>query len=50
MWPALAPYDATTRARFEQTLKTGMRLLAKDIEELKAAGAAVLPGESAFKL
>ena len=38
------------KERFEQTLKTGMRLLAKDIEELKAAGATVLPGESAFKL
>jgi alanyl-tRNA synthetase len=36
--------------RFEQTLKTGMRLLGKEIEELKAAGAAALPGESAFKL
>ena len=38
------------RKRFEQTLRTGMRLLAKEIEELKAAGAAVLSGEAAFKL
>jgi alanyl-tRNA synthetase len=36
--------------RFEQALKTGMRLLGKEIEELKAKGATVLPGESAFKL
>ncbi len=37
-------------ARFDQALKTGIRLLSKDIEDLKAAGSAVLSGESAFKL
>ncbi|MEA2753972.1 MAG: alanyl-tRNA synthetase [Aliidongia sp.] len=36
--------------RFEQTLKTGLRHLTKEIEELKAAGVTALPGESAFKL
>jgi alanyl-tRNA synthetase len=36
--------------RFAQTLKTGIRHLTKEIEELKAAGSTVLPGESAFKL
>jgi len=36
--------------RFAQTLRTGIRLLAKEVEELKATGATVLPGESAFKL
>jgi len=38
------------RKRFEQTLKTGMRQLAKEVEELKSAGATVLSGEAAFKL
>ena len=37
-------------ARFDQALKTGIRLLTKDIEDLKAAGSTVLSGESAFKL
>ncbi len=36
--------------KFAQTLKTGMRLLSKEIEELKDAGSTMLPGESAFKL
>jgi len=36
--------------RFDTTLKTGIRLLAKDIEELKAQGTTVLSGEAAFKL
>ena len=37
-------------ARFDQALKTGIRLLTKDLEDLKAAGSTVLSGESAFKL
>ena len=41
---------AVENTRFDQALKTGMRLLAKDIEDLKAANSTVLPGESAFKL
>jgi alanyl-tRNA synthetase len=41
---------ALENKRFEQTLKTGMRFLAKDIEDLKAAGQTVLSGEAAFKL
>lgn len=40
----------TEHARFDQALKTGMKFLAKDIEDVKASGATVLPGESAFKL
>ncbi len=36
--------------RFDTTLKTGIRLLSKDIEELKAEGTTVLSGEAAFKL
>ena len=36
--------------RFDTTLKTGIRLLGKEIEELKAQGQNVLPGEAAFKL
>ena len=36
--------------RFAQTLKTGIRHLTKEIEDLKAAGSSALPGESAFKL
>ncbi len=38
------------RKRFEQTLRTGMRHLARDIDELKAAGRNELGGEAAFKL
>jgi alanyl-tRNA synthetase len=38
------------RQRFELTLKTGMRHLAREIDELAANGAGVLPGEAAFKL
>jgi alanyl-tRNA synthetase len=36
--------------RFDTTLKTGIRLLGKEIEELKSQGQTVLPGEAAFKL
>jgi alanyl-tRNA synthetase len=36
--------------RFDQTLKTGTRLLAKAIEELKQGGGTVLAGEVAFQL
>jgi alanyl-tRNA synthetase len=36
--------------RFDTTLKTGIRLLGKEIEDLKAEGQNVLPGEAAFKL
>ena len=36
--------------RFDTTLKTGIRLLAKDIEDLKLQGTTVLSGEAAFKL
>jgi alanyl-tRNA synthetase len=36
--------------RFDTTLKTGIRLLAKEIEDLKAKHVTVLPGEEAFKL
>jgi alanyl-tRNA synthetase len=38
------------RKRFEQTLRTGMRHLARDIEDLKAAGGTELGGEAAFRL
>jgi alanyl-tRNA synthetase len=38
------------RKRFELTLRTGMRLFGKELEELKAAGSTVLSGEAAFKL
>lgn len=40
----------TEHARFDQALKTGIRLLNKDIDDLKSAGSTVLSGESAFKL
>jgi len=36
--------------RFEQALRTGMRLLAHEIDGLKSAGTPVLAGEVAFKL
>ena len=38
------------RKRFEQTLKTGMRQLTKEIEALTVSGAKFLSGEAAFKL
>jgi alanyl-tRNA synthetase len=38
------------RKRFEQTLKTGMRQLIKEIEALTVSGAKCLSGEAAFKL
>ncbi len=41
---------AVEHARFDQALKTGIKLLAKDIDDLKLSGSTVLPGESAFKL
>jgi alanyl-tRNA synthetase len=38
------------RKRFEQTLKTGMRQFAKELEDLKATGGTALSGEAAFRL
>jgi alanyl-tRNA synthetase len=38
------------RKRFEQTLKTGMRQLTREIQGLQAIGAKFLSGEAAFKL
>jgi len=38
------------RKRFEQTLKTGMRQLTREIQGLKVIGAKFLSGEAAFKL
>jgi alanyl-tRNA synthetase len=37
------------RKRFEQTLKTGMRQLTREIQGLKAIGAKFLSGEAAFQ-
>jgi alanyl-tRNA synthetase len=36
--------------RFIQTLDNGLRILTDEVERLRAAGAAVLPGDVAFKL
>ena len=36
--------------RFDQTLRTGMRLLGKELDDLKASGTKTLAGEMAFQL